>query len=73
MFFDFYASYIKLTVCRVKHLNNGLTFMPVECADVIFLSSYKVDYENNKFIHTLTYTSNEIMWLLESTGVVEHK
>jgi hypothetical protein len=37
----------------------------------------KVDYNNNdnnnKLIHTPTYTYNEVMHLLELVGVVEHK
>jgi hypothetical protein len=33
----------------------------------------KVNYNNDKFIHTPTYTYTEIMQLLELVGVAEHK
>lgn len=32
-----------------------------------------MDYENDKFIHALIYTYNEVMRLLELASVVEHK
>jgi hypothetical protein len=39
--------------------------------DFKFLS--KANYDNNKFIHALTYTYNEVMRLLKLINVVEHK
>ena len=30
----------------------------------------KVDYNNNKFIHSLTYSYNEVMQLFELVGVI---
>lgn len=42
---------------------------------MLYMSSnfYARYYINNKFIHTLTFTYNEVMRLLELAGVVEHK
>ena len=31
----------------------------------------KVDYSNNKFIHTPTYSYNEVMGLIELASVIE--
>ena len=37
-----------------------------------FIFLFKVNYNNDKFMHTPTYTYNEVMQLLEHVGVVEH-
>ena len=33
----------------------------------------KLDYDNNKFIHTPTSIYKKVMWLFEFVGVVKHK
>ena len=38
----------------------------------MFIIMYKVDYNNDKFIHASTYTYNEVMRLFELDRVVEH-
>lgn len=37
----------------------------------VFRFMCKMDYESDKFIHTPTYTCNEVMHLLELVRVVE--
>ena len=39
--------------------------------EFIFLS--KVNYDNDKLVHTPIYTYNEVMQLLEVVSFVEHK
>jgi hypothetical protein len=39
----------------------------------VFIFLNNVDYDNDKFIHTPTYTYDEVMRLVELVYVVEHK
>lgn len=38
-----------------------------------FIFLFKVNYNNDKFIHAQTYTYNKVMQILEFVSVVEHK
>jgi hypothetical protein len=66
--------YICPNVTRISSLAVGKRGQWVLCKQLYYVFGYfcKVDYMTYSFIHTPTFSYNEVMHLLELVDVVEH-